>query len=368
MDKRLEVTAHSSDSSQPPLESEPLVLGLDIGGANIKAADTTGRSHSCQFPLWQQADRLSEKLGQILSSFPAPACFAVTMTGELADCFLDRAEGVKKIVQHCQQALGQRTLFYSVDGAFLCGDDAIALPDHVAASNWHALASLAARLCGDDRLCDAPQPCGHGGLLIDIGSTTCDIIPLLDGQPRTISRTDFDRLKTGELVYLGIGRTPVCSIVDALPFNGHFVPIMNEVFATMDDCAILSGQIDQDAEDRFTCDNRPRTKQFAANRLARMIGLDHRDVTIEQASSMAAYVIQQWRARIKVAIQVLSPPDSTWIFSGHGAKLLELPEDQPCIDLSILLGPEISRAAPAYATARLALEKIAQIDAAPTNT
>jgi (4-(4-[2-(gamma-L-glutamylamino)ethyl]phenoxymethyl)furan-2-yl)methanamine synthase len=337
-------------------DHEPLVLGLDIGGANIKAADSTGRSFSRPFPLWQSPEKLADHLNEAITSFPPANCFAVTMTGELADCFLDRADGVSRIVTQCQKSLGPKVLFYSVDGAFLDAEAAIQLPDHVAASNWHAIGSLAARWCEGT------------GLLIDVGSTTCDIIPLAGGQPRTLSRTDFDRLKTGELVYLGIGRTPICSIVDALPYRGQMVPVMNEVFATMDDCVILTGHIDEQPDDLSSCDARPRTKFYSANRMARMLGLDHRNLDADDARSMAMYVSQQWRARIQVAAEILSPPAATWILSGHGACLLEVPNDRRCIDLSVVLGPDLSRTAPAYAVARLALEKIANFEAVPSNS
>lgn len=332
----------------------PLITGLDIGGANIKAANSKGKTLSRTFPLWQKPNQLAAELRSMLSEFQPSACYAVTMTGELADCFLDRATGVATIVQQCQQALGARTLFYSVDGAFLSPEDAIRLPDHVAASNWHALASLVGPWC---------QP---AGLLIDIGSTTCDLIPLKPDGPNTVSRTDFDRLKTGELIYLGIGRTPICSIVDALPIHGQFIPIMNEVFATMDDCALLLSFTTPSEEDCSTCDGRPRTPKFAANRFARMVGLDHRNVSLDDATNMADYVLNQWRARIQVATEILSPQDGTWILSGHGARLLEIPSDRKCVDLSAILGDQLSRAAPAFAVALLAQKKLAKLDSIPS--
>lgn len=352
MDQRCQLNDACELALQPVNDpSAPLVLGLDIGGANIKAADSRGQTFSCSFPLWQKPETLAAELSKISQQFTPAACYAVTMTGELADCFFDRAEGVECIVRQCQQVFGQLVLFYSVDGAFLTAQDAVDLPDHVAASNWHALASMIA------------SSLPTSGLLIDIGSTTSDIIPLCNGQPATDSRTDFDRLQTGELVYLGIGRTPVCSLVDALPMRGHFIPVMNEVFANMDDCAILLGQTQPQATDCSTCDGKPRTAEFAANRMARMIGLDHRSVSREDAIVMAEYVLRQWQARIRIATEILSPADATWILSGHGAKLLQIPSDRRCIDLSVVLGEALSRTAPAYAVANLAQAKL--LNAAP---
>lgn len=326
----------------PPNATAAKVVGLDIGGANIKAADDSGRTRSQAFALWKNPQQLEEVLCGVIASFPPVERYAVTMTGELADCFLDRREGVTRIVEAACRVLGPAVQFYAVDGRFVSADEAIADDSLVAASNWHALGTLAAEI--------EPQD----GLLIDIGSTTSDLIPLRGGRVATQSRTDHDRLGRGELVYVGIGRTPVCAVVDTLPYLGEHSPIMNEVFATTDDCAVVIGMSAPDETDTDTCDGRPRTVAAASNRLARMIGLDHRTVTPEDAAIMAAFVIGRIRARLLVAAEVLSSPGATWILAGHGSSLLTVPGDRRCLEIAAMFGPELSRVGPAYAVARLA--------------
>lgn len=325
------------------------VVGLDIGGANIKVADVRGRTCARGLPLWKHPERLEEVLAQVIAPLGPAARYAVTMTGELADCFLDRGEGVQRIVQAARAVLGDTVRFYAVDGRFVTAAEAIADDALVAASNWHAMATLAAQICEGE------------GLMIDIGSTTSDLIPFGHHQVTTTSRTDHDRLSRGELIYVGIGRTPVCAVVDTLPYLGELSPVMNEVFATTDDCALVVGMSEPDEADTETSDGRPRTIAAATNRLARMIGLDHRTVTAEDAAIMGAFVIQRLRARLTVAAQVLSAPGATWILSGHGSGLLTVPEDRRCLEIAAVFGPELSRVGPAYAVARLA----ASIDDSP---
>ncbi|WP_164100429.1 hydantoinase/oxoprolinase family protein [Candidatus Laterigemmans baculatus] len=324
------------------------IVGLDIGGAHIKAADRAGRTHCQSFALWKHPRQLEEALQSVVARF-APlerhagsTRYAVTMTGELADCFLDRGEGVTRIVEAACQVLGSDVQFYAVDGRFVSADEAIADDSLVAASNWHAMATLAARL----------EP--NEGLLIDIGSTTSDLIPLRQGRVATPSRTDHERLGRGELVYVGIGRTPVCAVVDTLPYLGEHSPVMNEVFATTDDCAVVLGMCEPEESDTDTCDGRPRTVAAASNRLARMIGLDHRSVSREDAAIMAAFVVGRIRARLLVAAEVLSSPGATWILSGHGSSLLSVPGDRRCLEIAAMLGPDLSRVGPAFAVAHLA--------------
>ncbi|HVK16749.1 MAG TPA: hypothetical protein VM533_07350, partial [Fimbriiglobus sp.] len=65
----------------------PVVLGLDIGGANLKAATADKRAVSVPFPLWKQPDKLLTALAELVGQFPDVEEFAVTMTGELCDCY-----------------------------------------------------------------------------------------------------------------------------------------------------------------------------------------------------------------------------------------------------------------------------------------
>src|SRR5436189_45661 len=92
----------------------------------------------------------------------------------------------------------------------------------VASANWHALATLAGQY----------MPEGPG-LLIDIGSTTTDVIPLLDGIPIPQGMTDPDRLARHELIYTGVRRTPVCAVTRE--------SVAAELFATTRDVYLVLG-------------------------------------------------------------------------------------------------------------------------------
>ncbi|WP_182867060.1 hydantoinase/oxoprolinase family protein [Rhodopirellula sp. JC639] len=337
----------------PSPESQHATLGVDIGGANLKYADTTGRASSVEFPLWMRPDDLAGQLQSDLASYPDVTQLVVTMTGELADCFLDRAAGVQHIVDQVCRAAKRcgwaAPSFYAVDGQFHSADGAMQNVDLVAAANWHALANWVARRF-------APQ-LTSGGLLVDIGSTTTDLIPLRAGSIATSSRTDFDRLAEGSLVYVGGGRTPVCSLVDHLDFNGRAVPVMREVFATMDDVRLLLGFQPGDGSDCRSADGKPRDSFHAANRIARMIGLDHRTVATETATDLAAQVHQRARDLVRAAIDSLGS-EGPLIVSGHCSDLMpDNADGREVISLPETLGDQVSRSAPAYAMAQLFAQK-----------
>ncbi|MGH9675661.1 MAG: hydantoinase/oxoprolinase family protein, partial [Candidatus Acidiferrum sp.] len=179
------------------------VLGLDIGGANLKAFHTAGTAKIVSFPLWRNPAGLADALDTIIESLPAAAIFAVTMTGELCDCFASKREGVNAILDAViAVAAGVPVRVWRTEGGFAEPELARSAPLSIAAANWHALATFVGRLA-------ARGP----ALSLDIGSTTTDIIPLLDGSPVAHGRTDPERLKYHELVYTGAQRTPICALL-----------------------------------------------------------------------------------------------------------------------------------------------------------
>lgn len=335
----------------------PRVLGLDIGGANIKVATENGQAATVFFPMWQRPDDLAEALVSVAGPFASCDRWAVTMTGEMADVFRDRQVGVAAIARQTIQAADQvgckDVQFYCVDGHFLSLEETLADPDRVASANWHAMALWAARQI------DSPA------LLIDVGSTTTDIIPILPGKVATKSKTDFDRLIASELVYIGGGRTPVCALVSQLPYRDTVVPVMREVFATTDDCALVLGWAEESMSDRMTCDGQPRTVAASINRLARMIGLDHRSVTLADARTLALATVKAASSRIAAAIDHHAETyRSRWILVGHTAEYF-LSEQIDAAEtssgssplsvehLANRLGRDAARVGPALACARL---------------
>src|SRR6476646_123211 len=92
-------------------------LGLDIGGANLKAADGRGWARSMPFPLWREPANLTVVLRELVAAAPGFERVAVTMTGELCDCFRTKAEGVLHILAAVEETIGKcELLVYLVDG------------------------------------------------------------------------------------------------------------------------------------------------------------------------------------------------------------------------------------------------------------
>jgi probable H4MPT-linked C1 transfer pathway protein len=326
------------------------VLGLDIGGANLKAAHSDGRAQSVPFALWKDPSGLPDALRRLIAEMPPADVLAVTMTGELCDCFRSKRQGVLAILDAVAAAAGQTPVrVWRNDGRFVDPATARATPLQVAAANWLALATFAGRY--------APK---GPALLIDIGSTTTDIIPLLDGRPVPKGRSDPERLRSSELVYAGVRRTPLCAVL-----GGQGAA---ELFATTLDAYLLLGTIPEDPADQNTADGRPATRAAAEARLARMLCADLETSTADERRRLAERVLLRQVMALEFAFKTVAARlpalPQTVLLAGVGEFLakatLEHQKDiPPChaVVLSTTLGPAISRAACAYAVAMLAAER-----------
>lgn len=329
------------------------ILGLDIGGANLKAATADGRAASVPFALWKHPQRLPAALAELVARFPDATELAVTMTGELCDCFETKRDGVNAILD-AVGAAGVAARVWTTDGVFAEVPTARANHLKVAAANWHALAAFAGRF--------APHP---GAMLLDIGSTTSDLIPLNHGVPATFGTTDDGRLRHHELVYAGVRRTPVSAVYQDR--------VAAEYFASTQDVYVVLGRIPEESENRDTADGRPATVEYSLARLARMLGGDREtlpdDAVIDFAVRVHSALVRRLSEAARAAYYASadSPPLSGVIVSGAGEFLARRAAEEAFVDLpraavvslTDQLGPEVSACAPAFAVAVLAGETVA---------
>ncbi len=331
-------------------------LALDIGGANLKAAHSSGQARSLPFELWKRPDELARSLGSLASTLPEADRVALTMTAELCDCYSTKAVGVRSVLDAASSAFPTAPMVvWGVDGRFHEIDEIRKAPSLAAASNWLALATLASRL-----IPEGP------GLLIDIGSTTADLIPMVDGRVDVRGRTDTERLQTGELVYAGVRRTPLCSIAPELPFRGRPTGLTAELFATTLDVYLTLGEVRSDPKDLSPADGRPATADAALDRLARMVGADRDGFTAEDAFAFAlaadkVLVDRLVRAARRACSETVESPMHA-VVAGSGEFLARrvasraLEPGGKVVSLAEAWGPVASSAACAHALAELAVE------------
>lgn len=251
--------------------STTAVLGWDIGGVNTKAAlvtvapDGSGTARARAAPLEMERDAASlvptlRTLADALDG--GRTLHGVTMTAELSQAFRTKREGIGFVLDALGRAFpGEVVKVYTVGGSFLEPAEARERPLDVAAANWAATARFVAR--------QAPE-C----LLVDIGTTSTDVIPIVGGEPAAAGRTDPERLLSGELVYTGALRTPVEAVARTVPLWGGHCPLAAERFALMGDVYLWVGALGPADYSVRPPDGRPATREFAGERLARAVCAD----------------------------------------------------------------------------------------------
>jgi probable H4MPT-linked C1 transfer pathway protein len=345
------------------------IIGLDIGGANLKLASlkVAGNRvldvsvYSKYFPVWKHKDRLAEALSGFLQETvktEKPDGIAVTMTAELSDAFQTKREGVNYILD-CVALFSDRAPVWvlDVDAELIRIEEARLKPLRVAAANWAATGWLAAKLA---RNC----------IVIDVGSTSTSIVPVLQGRVITNGKTDLEKLLVGELVYTGSLRTNVAAIVDYLPVKGGLARVSSEHFAQSADVHLILGNITIEDYTCETADGKGKTLHDSMDRLARVVCADTEMLSANEIKQMALYIHnkQIWQigeAVTQVLTRLPKPIDKEFqaLVAGVGkAFLAKKAAEQAGIskitDIDELLGSKVSKALPAVGVALLGASKI----------
>lgn len=341
------------------------VIGWDVGGAHLKAArvgpDGAVRAVAqVACPLWQGLHHLEAALATARAVVGEAGCHAITMTGEMADLFPGRREGVVALAGVMGRLLPAADLRYFTAGARFVGPaDLPAHADAIASANWLASAAVVAR-----RL--------PAALLVDIGSTTTDLVPVLHGEVRSAGAGDYHRLVSGELVYTGVVRTPLMALGEAVPVGTDRVPLMAEYFATTADVYRVTRELPAHADLHPAADGGSKGLPESARRIGRMIGRDLEDLSPAEWEILAGAFRRLQVDRLAGACtrQLARGPlpvDAPLVGAGVGRFLVpELARraGRPALDFAELFPRSTAEAgrladcAPAVAVAALALEKV----------
>ena len=337
-------------------------LGWDVGGAHLKAAlvedDRVLKVWQVPSPIWQNFDHLETALDTVLEAVgdaQAIERHAITMTGELADIFPSRREGVERLTRTLVDRLSGDVCLYAGEAGLIAPGEARARSGEVASANWRASAALTAGAIDE-------------ALFLDMGSTTTDIVPVVAGKVRARGFHDRTRLVEGELVYQGYTRTALMAVAHRVPFSGESVPVMNEFFATMADVQRIIGILDEDDDLHPAADDGEKSVEASRRRLARMVGMDAGDAKDGAWEWLAhAFAEAQIRQVHDAALQVLSredlSDDAPVVVAGSGRPVLRRLAarlDRGVVDFSDLfdcpgeMRDAVCRAAPAAALALLA--------------
>ena len=269
-------------------------LALDIGGANLKVAvaDDGVKEFSHYFPFWKRKDGFENFLRGKVSEFLPVDKVTVTMTAELADCYRTKDEGVRHVLG-CVGNVVPNSEVLSVDGKLLSIEEASSNPYKVASANWVATSLWIAKKFGT-------------GILVDIGSTTTDISPVKDGKIFAKGKSDLERLQNHELIYSGILRTRVATIVDEILIGGIPTPVSSERFAIAADVYRILGDIPEEGYACETPDGKGKGVEDCMSRIARVVCSDTNELGEKQIKEVAEFIKEKQIEKISDSISNIS--------------------------------------------------------------
>ena len=335
------------------------ITGWDIGGAHLKAARVENgvvtRAVTIACPLWQGLGELDRAFAEARAAIGETQAHAVTMTGELCDAFASRHQGVTGLAQRAaREFFGAPMRLYAGRAGFVALEAAGAHVPDIASANWHATAALVATRHAN-------------AMMIDMGSTTTDIIPVTGGKVSARGYCDATRAENGELVYTGLVRSFVMALANRAPFDGRWTMLMNEYFATSADIYRILGELPDGADVMATADGRGKTVEASCARLARMIGRDAADAPLAEWQKLAAWFAAAQMRGVEDAARLVAsradlPASAPLVCAGIGrgqVRKLGARLGRVCIDFDDLVdaAPEAragaSDCAPAVAVAVL---------------
>ncbi|TFG20719.1 MAG: hypothetical protein EU529_14490 [Promethearchaeota archaeon] len=277
-----------------------LILGLDIGGVNTKTAlikfnnseIKESFSHIEYFPFWEKIiDEILKMLRKVVSILEKKSnnkyklinvdYIAITITAELSDAFQTKREGILTILD----ALGdvfeiEKLLFINNEGKFIDYETAKSEYYSIAAANWASTSLFLGHFISQ---------C----VLIDAGSTTIDIIPILNSVPVAKGKDDISRMLNHELIYTGGLRATIPSITHVVPYKGEVIRISFERFALVSDVHRILNNISEEEYINDTADNRSKSIDDCYARLARIICMDIETITKDELDEIAEYIYKK---------------------------------------------------------------------------
>lgn len=275
------------------------ILTYDIGGAYTKRMLVDSEtlevlsSEIFYFPIWKKKDEFRSFLEKIREKADR---VGITMTAELSDVFGSRASGVEYLVSICERVF-RRPVYLSVDKKLLKKEE-INDPLKLAAANWVASVYHLEKKSGE-------------GILVDVGSTTTDIIPFKKNEV-LYKKTDLERLQSNHLIYTGVLRTPLSAVVSEVPLKGKFVGISAENFAITADVYNIVDTIEYSCE---TPDGRGKSKAESMARVARILCTDVDEIGKEEIEKICKYIRGHQVDRIARALNEVA--ESTGIYSAY---------------------------------------------------
>lgn len=299
------------------------IAGFDIGGAHTDLAIIDFEDNGdisnidvdyCYLPMWEKNHELGKSLLELIGDqLDDIDAVGITMTAELVDSYHSKREGVLDILGIIKNTFTVPVAFVSLEG-MMKPKRVGQVPWKVAAANWIPTSQIASIMSSD---------C----ILVDVGSTTTDIIPIKSGKECARGRTDLERLGTGELIYTGTLRTNIATLVDKVPLDEGWFRVSAETFTISADVHNVLGNISKNDYTCSTPDGEGKSRKDSMRRIARLLCTDLDTLAESDIISLCDYLYQEQVSRISEALAEVSNTEflDEAVVTGLGMNILASP-------------------------------------------
>ncbi|MBW9221302.1 hypothetical protein KKP91_03790 [Methanothermococcus sp. SCGC AD-155-M21] len=334
-----------------------MILGIDIGGANTKITELKKESykiHHIYFPMWKNSKKLAELIKKYNSDDIKK--IGVVMTAELADAYKTKREGVEDILNSLRNAFPNKEIYvFDVDGNFLSIEMAKKEYMKVSASNWTATAYFVMKNISNNTI------------LVDMGSTTTDIIPIKNGKIMAY-KTDLERLMNNQLVYIGALRTPLSFLGNTVEYKNYTTNLSSEYFSITGD---INNILDKITDEQYNCDTPdggPKDKKNCMIRVARVLCSDLEQISEEEIINISSQFYEKLLDNIGYNLDKVSKKHNlnNIIITGLGENILKdvinncnnkrHNTSYNILSIEDKYGREVSLSTPSFAVAKLLRE------------
>ena len=276
-----------------------MIYGIDIGGASIKITQLKedGRVvvKSESVPFLRKEDMIS----CLISSVTRYDLVVITQTVcANRKLFSTGKDGTHYVIDVTKNIFGEKARYLGLDYHIYDSREAKEQYLKVACRNWVATCYLASSLFED-------------GLVVDCGTNSTDIVPVINKYPVTLEDNDrgYTRFKTGELVWSGLLFTPIPSLASVIVLDGEAFPVKPAIRTRSYHVYTVLGLISPETIAAYEPWQPRKAFSFesSAERMLDLIAADRELLSVNDAKKIAAFLAEKQVEKTEKAIgKVLS--------------------------------------------------------------
>ncbi|BBE30071.1 hypothetical protein OSSY52_02120 [Tepiditoga spiralis] len=266
------------------------ILTLDIGGANLKYCIFSFQSNKIEIKEYDELNILNNNLN-VFELFLKKEIFKITsknsidkilFTQTASLIYENNKEGVKKIASILKEVFKGEIFMFTPDR--LINIEILDFERYTECYNW----AITRELCKDRK-----------GIIIDMGSTSTDIIPILEKEN---NKNNIMRLIDGEVNYLGMVRTILQSVIKTVPYKNFDVPIIAEPILKTGDIFYYLDMIPYNKHLNYSSNIKFINKLEIENKICQLIASDKNFLSKEEINIIIKYIYEEIKNTIKFKI------------------------------------------------------------------